>query len=64
MYQVGRDPRADIVITDPRVSWNHAVLRAEGDAWFIEDCGSRNGTFVGSERVGRFEIDGKCTVRG
>ena len=63
LYRVGRDPEADIVVTDPRVSWNHAVLRAEGDVWFVEDCGSRNGTFVGSDRVDRFEIDGECTVR-
>ena len=62
-YRVGRDPEANIVVTDPRVSWNHAVLQAEGDAWFVEDCGSRNGTFVGSDRVGRFEIDGQCIVR-
>ncbi len=62
-YRVGRDPGADIVVIDSRVSWNHAVLRAEGDAWFVEDCGSRNGTFVGSDRVDRFEIDGQCIVR-
>ena len=55
LYRVGRDPEADIVVTDARVSWNHAVLRAEGDVWFVEDCGSRNGTFVGSDRVYRFE---------
>jgi pSer/pThr/pTyr-binding forkhead associated (FHA) protein len=63
LYRVVRDPEADLVVTDPRVSWNHAVLRAEGDVWFVEDCGSRNGTFVGSDRVDRFEIDGECTVR-
>ena len=63
MYRVGRNPEADIVVTDPRVSWNHAVLQAEGDVWFVEDCGSRNGTFVGSDRVNRFEIHGECTVR-
>jgi ABC transport system ATP-binding/permease protein len=33
------------------------------DVWFVEDRGSRNGTFVGSDRVERFEIDGKCIVR-
>src|ERR1700685_4129261 len=63
MCRVGRNPEADIVVTDPRVSWNHTVLQAEGDVWFVEDRGSRNGTFVGSERVHRFEIDGECTVR-
>ena len=32
-YLVGRDPEADIVVADPRVSWHHAELRrAEGAA--------------------------------
>ena len=31
-YRVGRDPQSDIVIDDIRVSWNHAVLRAENGA--------------------------------
>jgi ABC transport system ATP-binding/permease protein len=51
LYRVGRDPEADIVVSDSRVSWNHAALRAEGDVWLVEDRGSRNGTFVGSDRV-------------
>ncbi len=61
-YQVGRDPRSDIVIDDIRVSWNHAVLRAERGAWFAEDCGSTNGTFVASRRIDRFEITGDCVL--
>ena len=62
-YRVGRDPQADIVFTDPRVSWKHAVLRVDRGAWCLEDCGSSNGTFVGSQQVDRFEITGKCAVR-
>ena len=45
-YRIGRDPESDIVLDDPRVSWNHAVLRLERDFWLLEDSGSRNGTFV------------------
>ena len=26
-YRIGRDPAADIVLTDERVSWRHAILR-------------------------------------
>jgi len=63
LYRVGRDPKADIVVTDSKVSWNHAVLQADGDAWFVEDRGSRNGTFAGPNRIGRLNIDGECTVR-
>jgi len=58
-YRIGREDRADIPLADARVSWEHAVLRAEGPVWVLEDRGSRNGTFVGSERISRFEITGK-----
>ena len=57
-YRIGRDERADIPLIDARVSWEHAVLRAEGPIWVLEDRNSRNGTFLGSERVGRLEING------
>ena len=62
-YLVGRDPQSDIVIDDIRVSWNHAVLRAENGAWFAEDCGSTNGTFVASRKIDRFEITDDCVLQ-
>jgi pSer/pThr/pTyr-binding forkhead associated (FHA) protein len=55
-YRIGRDERADIPLIDARVSWEHAVLRTEGRVWVLEDRGSRNGTFLGSERIMRLEI--------
>ena len=60
--RVGRDPRSDIVIDDIRVSWNHAVLRTERGAWFAEDCGSTNGTFVAARKIDRFEITDDCVL--
>ena len=62
-YRIGRDPESDIVLDDPRVSWNHAVLRLERDFWLLEDAGSRNGTFVGSDRVRQVPITGNCLIR-
>ena len=61
-YRVGRDPLSDIVIDDIQVSWNHAVLRTQGGAWFAEDCGSTNGTFVASRKIDRFEITDDCVL--
>jgi ABC-type multidrug transport system ATPase subunit len=55
-YRIGRDDRAEIPLADARVSWDHAVIRAEGPVWVLEDRGSRNGTFLGSERITRLEI--------
>jgi len=62
-YRIGRDPSSDIVLTDGRVSWRHAVLKLEGHAWVLEDSGSTNGVFLGGQRVNRVEISGECVVR-
>ena len=62
-YHIGRDPKSDIVMTDSRVSWQHGVLRVDGDTWIIEDLGSTNGTFLGLQRLDRIEIGAECVVR-
>ena len=62
-YRVGRDPQSDIVINDSRVSWRHAVLRVDRDAWILEDCGSTNGTFLGTRRIGTVQISQNCILR-
>jgi ABC-type multidrug transport system ATPase subunit len=62
-YRIGRDPQSDIVMTDPRVSWRHGVLRVDGDAWVLEDLGSTNGTFLGPQQVDRVGISTECEVR-
>ncbi len=62
-YFVGRDPQSDIVVNDSRVSWRHAVLRVDGSTWLLEDVGSTNGTFQGSNRVQRLAISSSCAVR-
>ena len=62
-YRIGRDPKSDIVMTDSRVSWQHGVLRVDGDAWIVEDLDSTNGTFLGLQRLDRIEIGADCVVR-
>jgi len=61
-YRIGRNPGSDFELADARVSWDHAVLYAEGPVWVIEDRSSRNGTYLGAERVSRHEITGPCVV--
>ncbi|MEV6098624.1 FHA domain-containing protein [Nocardia sp. NPDC051981] len=56
-YNIGRDPTADIVVTDPRVSALHAVLEKGSHGWEIEDAHSLNGTFFDGQRVERMLID-------
>jgi ABC transport system ATP-binding/permease protein len=62
-YRIGRDPQSDIVLADPRISWEHAVLRHQDDGWLLEDVGSTNGTFVGDQRIRSIAISGDCSVR-
>ncbi|HEY7545671.1 MAG TPA: DUF3616 domain-containing protein [Blastocatellia bacterium] len=49
--QIGKGPRNDVVIADPAVSTSHAVLRVDQSGYTIADVGSRNGTFINSERI-------------
>ena len=41
-YTIGRDPAADIVVLDSRVSWRHGQVRVDGNGWLLEDAGSTN----------------------
>jgi ABC-type multidrug transport system ATPase subunit/pSer/pThr/pTyr-binding forkhead associated (FHA) protein len=62
-YRLGRNPDADVVVADPRVSWEHATLQSDVDGWFLQDLGSTNGTFTDGARVDRLRIDGDRLLR-
>src|SRR5262252_522060 len=62
-YTIGRDPKSDIVVDEDRVSWQHAVLKLDRGSWVLEDTGSTNGTFLGSQKVQKITLDGETTVR-
>jgi pSer/pThr/pTyr-binding forkhead associated (FHA) protein len=48
----GRDPQSAVFLDDVTVSRKHAVFeRRTGDAWFVLDVGSLNGTYVNGEQV-------------
>ncbi|MFN8241777.1 MAG: FHA domain-containing protein [Bacteroidales bacterium] len=52
--KIGRDSSNDIVINEPRVSRNHAIITGISDGTYeIRDLGSTNGTFVNGKRVTR-----------
>jgi hypothetical protein len=48
---IGRDVNNAIVIDDEFVSTSHAALTYRGRAWYVEDLGSTNGTFVNGSQV-------------
>ena len=43
----------DIVIPSPAISRRHARITRRGDEWFLEDLGSKNGTFLNDQAVQR-----------
>lgn len=54
---IGRGTEADIWVEDGGVSRRHARITCRSDGrYFVEDLGSTNGTFVGSQRVVVAEI--------
>lgn len=48
---VGRATSNDLVVADRSASSRHVALWASGGRVFVEDLGSRNGTFVGDRRI-------------
>jgi serine phosphatase RsbU (regulator of sigma subunit)/pSer/pThr/pTyr-binding forkhead associated (FHA) protein len=55
-FSVGRKVDKDLVIPDPRVSRDHALIVAENGDFFVIDQGSKHGTYVNGERVQRQKL--------
>lgn len=47
---IGRDPAADLVLTDAGVSWQHVRIEDRGDSWTLVDQGSTNGSVVNGQK--------------
>lgn len=68
---MGRSPDCTFVLGDDYASGRHARLFRRGNDWFVEDLDSRNGTFIGGNRIDqpeRVEVGsdvklGRTTVR-
>src|SRR5262245_24499910 len=48
---IGRSARNDLCVEDPFASRLHAEVRKRGDAFWIADLGSANGTLINAARL-------------
>ncbi len=48
---IGRSPECDIILPDRQVSRRHARVFRQGEEYFVEDLGSKNGTWVNGQPV-------------
>jgi DNA-binding response OmpR family regulator len=55
---IGREDNCDLVLADRQVSRCHALIRKENELYILEDCGSKNGTFVNGQ-----EVKGTCPLQ-
>src|SRR5512143_3971126 len=62
---IGRATDCHIQSSDARVSRKHARIFRDGDAFWIEDLGSSNGVFLGTERISKARLPpGEVAVIG
>ncbi len=48
---VGRRPDSDVFLDDVTVSRDHAVIVRRASDYYLDDCGSLNGTYVNRHRI-------------
>jgi pSer/pThr/pTyr-binding forkhead associated (FHA) protein len=67
---IGRNPKGDLFIDNPAVSFHHARVICYDGVYYVEDLGSLNGTFLNGARVTQAPLTqgdvitvGKHTVR-
>ena len=48
---VGRAPDSHVFLDDVTVSRDHAVIVRRGNDFYLDDCGSLNGTYVNRRRI-------------
>jgi pSer/pThr/pTyr-binding forkhead associated (FHA) protein len=53
---IGRGRQADVVLSDPNVSRQHAEIRPRGGSWVLSDLGSTNGSQLNGRRVDGSEV--------
>jgi pSer/pThr/pTyr-binding forkhead associated (FHA) protein len=54
---IGRRPDSEVFLDDITVSRDHALLIRRGEDWYLDDCGSLNGTYVNRSRIDSHRLE-------
>jgi peptidoglycan lytic transglycosylase D len=61
-FKIGRGQDCDLQFADTQVSTNHARVSWNDNQWWIEDLGSKNGTYVDGKRVEHAPLTSRTEV--
>ena len=61
-FRIGRHADNQLIIRDSRASRAHARIVLENGQYWLEDCGSRHGTFLNGQRVTRAALHQSDTI--
>jgi sigma-B regulation protein RsbU (phosphoserine phosphatase) len=63
-FVMGRHPECDILVEVGAVSRRHAQITKDSSDYFVEDLGSRNGTYVNEQQIaGKHQLKDGETIR-
>jgi pSer/pThr/pTyr-binding forkhead associated (FHA) protein len=48
---IGRSPESEVFLDDVTVSRDHALIVRRGSEYYLDDCGSLNGTYINRRRI-------------
>jgi pSer/pThr/pTyr-binding forkhead associated (FHA) protein len=54
---IGRRPDSEVFLDDITVSRDHALMIRRGEDWYLDDCGSLNGTYVNRSRIDSHRLE-------
>ena len=55
-WLIGRESSCDIVLNSSQISRRHAKIICENNQFYIEDCGSSLGTYIGNAKINDREM--------
>jgi membrane-bound lytic murein transglycosylase D len=62
-FTIGRGDDCELKVDSPYVSSHHCAVQWEGGQWWIQDLGSKNGTYIDGTSIERATLHASTTVQ-